>query len=136
MRNMKTTEIRAKHTADVLGKVCLSAVLAALVLIIVTGSPLVNAFAEGEAETATKLVFQIARGIAIVLGAFFMVFGIIKVAIAHSNENGPEQNKAIMQLAVGLILILFGSIVLNPNGGAGSIYDQIKKLIEGAMDVQ
>ena len=144
---MKTAEVKIKRTAGILMWICVFSVLALLVFIIVKGSPFVTAFADGEdfdvgtpsdpaIKTATTIVFQIARGIAIVLGAFFMVFGIIKVAIANANENGPEQNKAIMQLAVGLILILFGTIVLTTKTGTnGSIYWLILEILQKAMVV-
>ena len=127
---MKLTNNKAARTADIMRKIFLASAITMLAVILFTGAPLMLAFAEEGYEIATKLIFRIVRGICIVLGAFFMVFGVVKIAIAHQNDDGPQQNKAIMQTAVGLILIMLGTIVLTESG---TVYSSILDLIKGAM---
>ena len=76
-------------------------------------------FAEENLETTTQLIIRNIRMISIVLGALIMIFGILKVAIARQKEGegGKLENKAFVLMLVGLILILFGSIVLSENMG-------------------
>ena len=124
----------AANTAEIMKRLSLAAAVAMLAVTIFWGAPFMLAFAttaHGAASTATKLIFQILRGICIILGAFFMIFGVVKVAIAHQNENGPEQNKAIMQTGVGLILIMLGAVVFKDSG---SVYAQIEQLIQDALN--
>ncbi len=40
-----------------------------------------------------------------VTGALFILTGIVKYAISHANEDGPAQQKAIMMLATGIVLV-------------------------------
>ena len=121
----------AANTAEIMKRLSLAAAVAMLAVTIVWGAPFMLAFAEEGYQIATKLIFRILRGLCIILGAFFMVFGIVKVAIAHQNENGPDQNKALMQTGIGLVLVMLGTIVFTESG---SVYTSIEGLIKDALN--
>jgi len=59
-----------------------------------------------------KKVFLILRVITSVSGGIFFVVGLVKFAISHANEDGPAQQKAVMQMATGVLLIVL-AVVLN-----------------------
>lgn len=61
------------------------------------------------AEAVTKVVKLIATAI----GAIFILVGVLKFAISYSNDDGPQQQKAVMMLAAGLVLVLLSQLVLD-----------------------
>jgi hypothetical protein len=68
------------------------------------------------AADATNSIITSLKGvlklIATMIGAIFAASGIIKYIIAHANDNGSEQQKAMMFLASGAGLIIFGTAIL------------------------
>ena len=64
------------------------------------------------AKSVVKLVMRILEIICCIVGALFTIIGIVKYAISHANEDGPAQQKAIMMMATGVILVLLGAAVL------------------------
>ena len=73
------------------------------------------AFAGGTeaAGSAINAIILVAKIICIVVGAIFVLMGIIKYAIAHANDNGPDMTRAATMLASGVVLILLGTIVID-----------------------
>lgn len=63
------------------------------------------AFAVG---TAFGALGNVMKTICLAIGAIFVGIGIIKVAIAHANEDGPATQKAAMMIATGIALIVLG----------------------------
>lgn len=68
--------------------------------------------ANANATTVINLIVKVLKFIAITVGVIFVLVGIFKFSIAHANEQGPEQQKAIMMMATGLILILLFTLVV------------------------
>ena len=62
-------------------------------------------------EEMMKSVMKILKIIAMVAGALFLVVGLLKFAISHANEDGPAQQKAIMMMATGILLMVLGLTV-------------------------
>lgn len=62
-------------------------------------------------EEMMKSVMKILKIIAMVAGALFLVVGLLKFAISHANEDGPAQQKAIMMMATGVLLMVLGLTV-------------------------
>ena len=58
-------------------------------------------------------VIMIMQIITNVVGILFAIIGIVKFAMAHENEDGPAQQKAVMMMATGIVLIILGTVVLN-----------------------
>ena len=93
-------------------------------------APLLASAADGTVRDAVGIVFTIIRIICAVLGGFFIVFGIVKVAIAHANENPQEQTKALMMMAAGIVLVVLVTLVLN-----SAMADKISEMIEASKDL-
>ena len=67
------------------------------------------AFADGMTSTdLADLVRLIVKIICLIVGALFSIVGIVKFAISHANEDGPAQQKAIMMIATGILLVVLG----------------------------
>ena len=133
---MKKSLVSIRNRNTVLRLMCAFA-LCLLAVSFLSGNSFMLAFASGGvAENASSgltteavgIIFKILRAICIVLGAFFVVFGVVKVAIAHANENPQDQSKALTMAAVGLVLVLLGSVVLN-----SAMESSISTLIQNAV---
>ena len=64
-------------------------------------------------KEAITVAIRIIKIVATAAGALFTLVGVLKFAIAHANEDGPAQQKAVLMLAAGIVLVLFGSIVID-----------------------
>lgn len=67
-------------------------------------------YAEMKPAELAKLIRTIIRVICFIVGALFMIVGIVKFAISHANEDGPAQQKSIMMMATGVVLIVLGGM--------------------------
>ena len=87
------------------------------------------AFAANEAESVVRGVIRIMQIITSIVGALFAIIGIVKFAMAHANEDGPAQQKSVMMMATGVVLVLLGTVVL------GSLEDTIVGWIVTDIDL-
>lgn len=74
------------------------------------------AYASGVGENAKKAiqaVVTVIKLIGAIVGVILIVQGGMKYAMAHSNDNGPEQTKAITTLAAGVVMVLFALVVID-----------------------
>ena len=69
------------------------------------------AFADDALTTALNVVKQIAAIICFVLGAIYLLNGIIKYAQAHADDNGMQEKKASNTIATAVILIIVGGVL-------------------------
>ena len=111
---------------DVVLKALCAASICLLAIVLLTGRQPLLAYADNHALTsdtgiepdgtllsAVQIVFTIIRIICAVLGGFFLIFGVVKIAIAYANENPQEQTKAMMMLASGIVLVVLVTVVIN-----------------------
>lgn len=70
-----------------------------------------SVFANTNADTMITSVVQIIATLCTVVGVILGIVGLVKFIIAHANEQGPEQQKAIMWIAVAIILIIVPNII-------------------------
>ena len=68
-------------------------------------------YAEVTSSDMASIVKTILKAICMIVGSLFTVIGVIKFAISHANEDGPAQQKAIMMMATGILLVAIGLIV-------------------------
>ena len=68
------------------------------------GDNVVNA--KNATHHAFSIIMQAIQIIASVVGAIFILVGVVRFVSSHANEDGPGQQKAIMMLATGLGLII------------------------------
>ena len=71
------------------------------------------ALADGAADSVIDTVIMIMQIITNVVGILFAIIRIVKCAMSHANEDGPAQQKAVMMMATGIVLIILGTVVLN-----------------------
>ena len=57
-------------------------------------------------KKAIVAVLNILYLIALIVGTIFIAVGIIRFAMSHAQEDGPGQQKAIMMMATGAVLII------------------------------
>ncbi len=90
--------------------VCVAASLAFVAAAALNLAPV--AMAASAAEEAIDGIVSVLRLITGVIGAIFVLLGLVRLAIAHANEDGPAQQKAAVMLATGVVLLLFGTLIL------------------------
>lgn len=88
---------------------------------VIGGIVVVNSFATqvnaaGDAKGLLEEIIKIIGGLIIALGVIYAVMGIINYASAHSEGDGPAQNKAIGKIAAGIMLVAL-SITLETKAG-------------------
>lgn len=59
-------------------------------------------------KTMVNAIVKVLCNLVIVVGVIFAAVGFVKIVLAYANENGPEQQKAAMMLAVGVVLVALG----------------------------
>lgn len=72
-----------------------------------------TAAATTSATAMIEALLKVVKLICNVMGIGFAIVGIVKFVIAHANEQGPEQQKAVQWMATGLVLVLLGVLVLD-----------------------
>lgn len=70
-----------------------------------------NDNAQQTAQEMIKAILTVVYNIVTVVGIIFVIVGIVKFAIAYANESGPDQQKAAMMMATGIVLILLPAIL-------------------------
>ena len=60
-----------------------------------------------------NIVGTVLRTISTIVGAIMVLAGIFQYAPAHANDNGPDQQKGIMMLATGVVLIILFTVIIN-----------------------
>lgn len=73
------------------------------------------------ANAAVSAVFTVIKIICDIGGIFLILGGIIKYAIAHANQQGPDEMKAFQWIVAGIILALLGFVLIDAIGLQGLI---------------
>ena len=87
------------------------AVFAAIGCLLFCGGAFASGTDDSHAATALNAVVIIICNIVRVVGAIFVIVGVVKFVISHANEQGPEQQKAILMIATGIVLIVVPTII-------------------------
>ena len=129
-----TKKAAAKRRAQILRLIGLSALLAMVAVLIVNALPSIVMAGDVEAvdaaiDAAVKAIIIVLRVICIAIGGFMILFGVVKTVIAHSQDNGPDQSKALVQAGAGLALVILGTVVMT------TLQDPIKTIISSAATV-
>lgn len=69
------------------------------------------AYAAIDSHDMAEIVKTIVRVICYIVGALFVIVGVVKFAISHANEDGPAQQKAIMMMATGILLVVLATVL-------------------------
>ncbi len=71
------------------------------------------AYAAISEQDMADIVKTIVKVICYIVGALFIIVGAVKFAISHANEDGPAQQKAIMMMATGVLLVVLATLLVN-----------------------
>ena len=110
--NETATKIRRK--AQIMAPYVIMFFMIMTIVMQLTGS---FAFASGPSDNASKTkdaftkLYGVVKIITTVIGAIFLLVGIVRFVIAHANEDGPSQQKAAMFIATGIALIAIGPVM-------------------------
>ena len=73
---------------------------------VATMNVLANETAANHGQDAIKAVLSILYLVANIVGIIFIAVGIVRFAMSHAQEDGPGQQKAIMMMATGVVLLV------------------------------
>ena len=65
-----------------------------------------------------KTILNIVINIFVLMGAFFLVSGIYKLVMAYKDNQPEQQNAAVRDIVMGVILIVFRVFLWNPIANA------------------
>lgn len=93
------------------------------------GTGTTNSDTAGEnASTLFTLLFKIVGAMVLILGIIFGLLGIVHYVTANSEGDGPAKQKAMLQLASGIMLVALGIILMN-----GAIMAQFSQMVTGVV---
>ena len=69
------------------------------------------AYAAIDSHDMGEIVRKVVKVICYIVGALFFIVGAVKFAISHANEDGPAQQKAIMMMATGVLLVVLATVL-------------------------
>lgn len=97
----KTKEFAVQHASEITFAMISFAVFSSKVVVAADGG------ASGLALEIIKLIGKLI----IALGIFLSIMGVVHFASAHAEGDGPAKQKAVMQIASGVMVILLSSIL-------------------------
>ncbi len=77
----------------------------------------------GDAKGLAETILGIVASLIIALGLFIAVMGVVNFASAHAEGNGGSQDKAVKQIAAGVMVVAL-SVILKAN--AATLADYIE----------
>ncbi len=90
----------------------------AVTALMLTGSQIVSnaVMAEADAKGLAKTILEIVANLIIALGIFIAVLGVVNFASAHAEGNGGSQDKAVKQIAAGVMVVALSVILKSKSG--------------------
>ena len=82
---------------------------------ITTMNALANEAAPNHGKDAINAVLSILYLVANIVGIIFIAVGIVRFAMSHAQEDGPGQQKAIMMMATGVVLLVVRFVLSSLN---------------------
>lgn len=80
-------------------------------LTLLTPSAFASSVDSSSAATMITSIVKVLSTICTVVGIIMGIVGLVKFIMAHANEQGPEQQKAIMWIAVAIILVIIPNVL-------------------------
>ena len=101
------------HTSDILSKIKrrLPYIVCVTIMVMQVLGMFAYAGSTAAANAAIEIVFNVATYIAMILGIIMLIAGIIKFVVAHTNDSGPDQQKAAQMIAAAIVLIGIGAVL-------------------------
>ena len=87
-------------------------------MLAVTGSQLAYnmVLADGDAQGLAKTILELIGKLIIVLGIFIAGLGIVNFASSHAEGNGGSQDKAVKQIAAGVMVVGLSALLIAYSG--------------------
>jgi uncharacterized membrane protein YidH (DUF202 family) len=122
---MKTTLIERKN--DVMKKMeTASAMLTAAALPVLSSPVMMTTVYASSGADLMKTIIKMISVLIIALGIVFAVLGLVHYAAANSEGDGPAKQKAMMQLASGVMIIVMSTLL---NGQASNLANYVTSSI-------
>ena len=110
MKTRSTGFLSGKKKQEIMMYATAAVMAAVLVAMVYHIMPTV--MAAGTVEEIFGIVGTVLRTISCVAGGILILGGIFKYATAHATDNGPDQQKGIIMIATGIVLILLFTVVV------------------------
>ena len=125
MKELMKRQTKAQRIMTIAGTVILAAILSYL---IVTFAP--GVYADGELNEGAKnivgMVYRVLKYIAVIIGVVMFLSGVMGFVTSKQNDNGPEEHKAVAKMAVGVILTVLFTVIINENWAIDTINSLVK----------
>lgn len=70
-------------------------------------------YAEATAADVLSVVHTVLKYISVIIGIVLFLSGIMKYVVAKQNDSGPEEHKAAATMAVGIVLIILFTVIID-----------------------
>ena len=98
----------------------IAGIAALMTVVVYTGMPIVYAdppaadtSSDAKIKKIMDILYPVLKYLTIFIGGFMIISGIIAYVIAKQNDNGPDEHKAIVKMAVGSVLVMLFTVILN-----------------------
>ena len=70
-------------------------------------------YAAAQAKDVLEVIHKVLKYLTVIAGSIVLLSGIVKYVMAKQDSNGPDEHKAIMSMAVGVILIILFTVIID-----------------------
>ena len=117
---LTTTESKMRTRRQILMFLAIAGIAALMTVVVYTGMPIVYAdppaadtSSDAKIKKIMDILYPVLKYLTIFIGGFMIISGIIAYVIAKQNDNGPDEHKAIVKMAVGSVLVMLFTVILN-----------------------
>ena len=69
--------------------------------------------AKASAKDVLDVIIKVLKYVSIIVGVIMLLSGIMKFVVAKQNDNGPDEHKAAATMAVGIVLIILFTVIID-----------------------
>ena len=96
----------------------IAGIAALMTVVVCNGIPIVYAdttdtSGDAKINKVMSIIYPVLKYLTIFIGGFMIISGIIAYVIAKQNDNGPDEHKAIVKMAVGSVLVMLFTVILD-----------------------
>ena len=115
---LTTTESKMRTRRQILMFLAIAGIAALMTVVVYNGIPIVYAdttdtSGDAKINKVMSIIYPVLKYLTIFIGGFMIISGIIAYVIAKQNDNGPDEHKAIVKMAVGSVLVMLFTVILD-----------------------
>ena len=115
---LTTTESKMRTRRHILMFLAIAGIAALMTVVVYNGIPIVYAdttdtSGDAKINKVMSIIYPVLKYLTIFIGGFMIISGIIAYVIAKQNDNGPDEHKAIVKMAVGSVLVMLFTVILD-----------------------